>query len=216
MLEPINYWKSMRILSLLLLFFSLNLAAQQKPSNEKVTQFQEKITAKTNDIETLQANFVQTKKMEMITGETVSKGQLFYKNPGKLKWKYTEPQDYVILFLEGELHINNAGDKSIRNTDSNKLFSKIANLIMGSVNGKLLQDQENFNIVYLQENENILALITPKDENLQQMFSEIQMLFNSENLVKKVILMEESGDSTIIEFSEIQLNKEIPTSVFQP
>ncbi|MDX1720967.1 MAG: outer-membrane lipoprotein carrier protein LolA, partial [Salegentibacter mishustinae] len=74
----------------------------------------------------------------------------------------------------------------------------------------------NFDISYFKENDNIIAVIIPKDEHLSQMFSEIQMQFNAENLVGKVSLMEESGDATVIEFSEIQWNKHIPSSVFQP
>jgi outer membrane lipoprotein carrier protein len=154
--------------------------------------------------------------MEMIADETVSRGKLYYQNPEKLKWKYTEPQDYVIILIEGELHINDAGDKSVRNTASSKLFSKIANLLTGTISGKLLQENENFNFSYLKENENIIAVIIPRDEHLKQMFSEIHMQFNAENLVEKVSLMEESGDATVIEFSEIQWNKDIPSSVFQP
>ena len=212
----INYWKSMRILNVLLLFLSLNLVAQEELSKEEVFQFQEKMMAKANNLETLQADFQQTKKIQMITEETVSLGKLFYQNPETLNWEYKEPQDYKILFIAGELHINDAGDKSVKNTDSNKLFGKIAKLITGSVNGKLLQDNENFEISYSREKELITAIIIPKDKNLKAMFSEIQMQFNTEDMVEEVSLIEESGDATIIEFSNILLNKEIPDEVFQP
>ena len=206
----------MRILNLLLLFCSFNLLAQQELSKAEIDQFREDVTAKANELETLQANFVQTKKMEMITDETVSHGKLFYQKPDKLKWEYKEPQDYVILLVGNELHINDAGDKSVRNTTSNKLFGKIAKLITGSVNGNLLDDTENFNFSYLKENNYIITSIVPKDSHLKQMFAEIQMKFNRENLVEKVSLIEESGDATVIEFKEMELNKKIPTSVFQP
>jgi len=206
----------MRILSLLFLFFSLNLFAQQELSETEIAQFQGKMIAKANELKTLQANFIQTKKMEMITDETVSRGKLYYQNSEKLKWEYTEPQDYVIFLISDELHINDAGDKSVRNTASSKLFGKIAKLITGTISGKLLQDNENFNFSYFKENDKIIAVIIPKDKHLKQMLSEIQMQFNAESLVEKVSLMEESGDATVIEFSEIQWNKEIPPSVFQP
>ncbi|SKB32992.1 outer membrane lipoprotein carrier protein [Salegentibacter holothuriorum] len=206
----------MRILSLLFLFFSLNLFAQQEISETEIAQFQGKMIAKANELKTLQANFIQTKKMEMITDETVSRGKLYYQNSEKLKWEYTEPQDYVIFLISDELHINDAGDKSVRNIASSKLFGKIAKLITGTISGKLLQDNENFNFSYFKENDKIIAVIIPKDKHLKQIFSEIQMQFNAESLVEKVSLIEESGDATVIEFSEIQWNKEIPPSVFQP
>jgi len=206
----------MRILKFLLLFFCLNLAAQEQLSKDEVAQFQEKMMAKANNLESLQADFQQTKKMEMITEETVSQGKLYYQKPDTLKWEYNNPQDYTILFVSGELHINDAGDKSVRNTNSNKLFGKIAKLITGSVNGKLLQDNENFDISYTRENSLISSIIIPKDKNLKAMFAEIQMQFNADDMVEKVSLIEESGDATIIEFSNVVLNKEIPSSVFQP
>ncbi|MBZ9729632.1 outer membrane lipoprotein carrier protein LolA [Salegentibacter sp. JZCK2] len=206
----------MRILNILLLFLSLNLVAQEELSKEEVTKFQEEMLAKANKLETLEADFVQTKKIEMITEESVSRGKLYYQNPEKLKWEYAEPQDYIILFIEGELHINDAGDKSVRNTNSNKLFDKIAKLITGSVNGKLLQDNENFDISFTRENDLVSALIIPKDKNLKAMFAEIHLLFNGENIVEQVNLMEESGDATIIEFSNISINRDIPATVFEP
>jgi outer membrane lipoprotein carrier protein len=206
----------MRILNLLLFFLSLNLAAQEELSKGEITQFQEEMMAKANNLETLEADFVQTKKIEMITEESISRGKLYYQNPEKLKWKFTEPQDYVILFIEGELHINNAGDKSIRNTSSNKLFAKIANLITGSVNGKLLQDNENFDISYTGKNGMISALIIPRDKNLKAMCAEIHLMFNEENILEQVSLIEETGDATLIEFSNIKINQDIPASIFKP
>ncbi|APS39664.1 MULTISPECIES: LolA family protein [Salegentibacter] len=206
----------MRILNILILFLSLNLAAQEELSKDEISQFQEEMMTKANELTTLEADFIQTKKIEMITEESVSRGKLYYQNPEKLKWEYAEPQDYVILFVEGELHINDAGDKSVRNTGSNKLFDKIAKLITGSVNGKLLQDNENFDISYSRENNLIAALIIPKDKNLKAMFAEIHLSFNEKNIVEKVDLREEAGDMTTIEFSNIKINREIPASLFEP
>lgn len=206
----------MRILNILLLFLSLNLCAQEELSKEEISQFQEEMLQKANQLETLEADFIQTKKIEMIRDESISRGKLYYQNPEKLKWEYSEPQDYKILFIEGELHINDAGDKSVRNTSSNKLFDKMAKLITGSVNGKLLQDNDNFDISYSRENKLISAILIPKDKNLKAMFSEIHLLFNDENIVKQVTLMEEAGDATYIEFSNIKINQDIPGSVFEP
>lgn len=206
----------MRILSLFLLFLSLNLAAQEQLSNPQIAEFQKEITAKANELESLEANFIQTKRMKMITGKNVSKGKLYYREPETLKWEYTTPKAYELLFISGELHINDGGEKSLRNIGSNKLFDKMAKLITGSVNGKLLQDNENFKISYTRCEGQIQALIIPKDEQLKRMFSEIHMLFNTKDLVEKVSLMEESGDATIIEFKDIKMNQSIPASIFNP
>lgn len=206
----------MRILNILLLFLSLNLTAQEKLSNEEKAEFQAEMMTKANNLETLEADFVQTKKMDMIMENAVSRGKLYYQNPEKLKWEYTKPLNYVIIFAEGELYINDAGNKSVRNTSSNKLFDKIAKLITGSVNGKLLQDNNNFEISFIRESDLISSVIIPKDKNLKAMFAEIHLKFDKENIVKQVSLIEETGDATIIKFNNIKINQEIPASVFRP
>ncbi|TDN89426.1 outer membrane lipoprotein carrier protein [Salegentibacter sp. 24] len=206
----------MRILNIFLLLLSLNLAAQKKLSKEEVLKFQEEMITSTNNLETLETDFIQIKQIEMMKEESVSRGKLYYQNPEKLKWEYTEPLEYIILYLEGDLHINDSGDKIVRNTSSNKLFDKIAKLITGSVNGKLLQNNQDFEISYTQENNLISALIVPKDKSLKAIFSEIYLLYNESNIVEKVSLKEESGDATIIEFSNIKINQNIPDTIFKP
>ncbi|SHF94929.1 outer membrane lipoprotein carrier protein [Salegentibacter echinorum] len=206
----------MRILSLLLLLLSLNLIAQDRLSKSQVAEFQKEITTKTNDLQSLEANFIQTKRIKMITGENISKGKLYYKAPKTLKWEYAEPKVYELLFIDGELHLKDVGEKSRRNLGSNKLFDKMAKLITGSVNGKLLQDNESFEVSYSRCEGKVQALIIPKDAQLQEMFSEIHLLFNTKKVVEKVSLMEQSGDATIIDFKDIKVNQPIPDSIFNP
>ncbi len=206
----------MRILNILLLFFSIGLFAQeQKLSEPEIEKFQEKVMAHASNLESLQADFTQTKSMDMMESEAQSKGKVYFKSPEILKWEYREPYDYKVLFKEGELHIDDEGEKSIEKTGSNALFEKLGKLVSGSVNGKLLQDADDFDIDYFKEGENILANIKPKDERLSRIFSEIHLQFNGQNMVKSVKLVEDSGDFTLIEFSNIQLNKEIEEGVFE-
>lgn len=208
----------MRILNIMFLFLSFGLFAQeqeQKLSEAELNSFQDSIFAKAKNLKSLQADFVQTKHMKMMDDEAESTGRVYFKTPDVLKWEYQEPYDYKILFKDGELHINDEGHKSSENTGSNALFKKLGKIVSGSVNGKLLEDAENFDITYYKKDNKIVGRLIPLDEKLARIFSEVLMEFDEENLVKSVRLKEENGDFTLIEFQNVQINEEIEASVFE-
>jgi outer membrane lipoprotein carrier protein len=192
------------------------LAQKAQLSNAEVQSFKQEVAKHAENLETLSSEFIQTKYMQLMEDEAVSEGKLYYRNPDVLKWEYHEPYNYKILFMDGQLHLDDNGKKSMTSLKSNKLFGKLVSLISGSVNGRLLEDPENFEVTYSRNGKNIEAVIVPTDASLKDMFSEVILLFNGEYLVDSVKLMEDSGDYTHIKFRNISINKEIEKEVFQP
>ncbi len=206
----------MRILKILIFFISLTAFGQETQlSKAEVEVFQKEMAHQAETLQTLMADFVQSKHMQMMDEAAESKGRVYFRSPNVLKWVYYNPYNYQILFKDHHLFINDEGHKSVTDTNANKLFGKLVNLISGSVNGKLLEDCDNFKISYYRLNGAVMARMVPKDENIAQMFDEIVLIFNGENLVKIVKLKEESGDFTRIEFSNIRVNQEIAPQVFE-
>lgn len=216
LLERINYSGSMRTIKFILFFVSAFAFAQQAPlSNSEIAIFKEDVASQAASLESLSGDFIQVKHMEFMEKEAVSKGKIYYNSPNILKWEYSSPYNYVILFKDKQVHINDNGNKSVTSVRSNKLFEKLINLISGSVNGQLLADMENFKISYFRSGSDIAAVIIPKDSSLHQMFNEIILTFDETNMVKMVKLMESSGDYTEIEFENLLINENLKTSVFE-
>lgn len=201
---------------LAIFFFSaLSLAQENQLTRSETVHFKENVAKKAQDLQSLTSDFTQTKHIQLMQHEAVSTGKLYYKTPNVLKWEYQTPYNYLIIFRENQLFINDEGDKSVTNLQSNKLFEKLVALISGSVNGKLLADPENFEVSYLKEGNKVSAVIIPLDASLKQMFSEIILNFDKNHLINSVKLLEESGDYTKIIFRNIQLNPHLDESVFR-
>ncbi len=181
---------------------------------EKVS-FMKEVAGMAHDLESLSSDFTQTKYIQLMEDKAVSKGKLYYQAPNVLKWEYSMPYDYKILFRENQLHINDNGDKSVTNLKANKLMEKLVGLISGSVNGKLVADYENFDVSLTRDGSTVSALIIPKDPAIRQMFHEIIMVFNQDNILNSVRLMEEGGDYTHIDFKNIKINTQLEDSVFK-
>lgn len=206
----------MHILKIFIFLFSVVAFSQNAPlTDAEQARFMKEVAVKASNLESLSSDFTQIKYIQLMEDKAVSKGKLFYKAPNILQWEYATPYDYKILFRENQLHINDNGDKSVTNLKANKLMEKLIGLISGSVNGKLVADYENFDVSFTRNGKTISALIIPKDPAIKQMFHEIIMVFNHENMLNSVRLMEEGGDYTHIDFKNIKINSPLEDSVFQ-
>jgi len=206
----------MRIIRIFFFLFTIAGMAQQTQIPVSATSnFRSSVENRADEIKTMSGDFVQVKYIQMMRAESVSAGRLYFKSPEVLKWEYSKPYSYQMLFKDGQLFIDDEGDKSVTNLKSNKLFEKLVTLISGSVNGKLLADTENFDITYVRVNADRMVVLIPRDPMLRQMFAQIVLRFNRQNLVDTVKLIEESGDFTEIHFKNIAINKQIDSKVFK-
>lgn len=205
----------MRIIKIFIYLFTAVAFSQSPLSNGDLKSFTRAVAIESNNLESLSGDFVQTKYIQLMEESAVSKGKLYYKAPNVLKWEYSSPFNYKILFKENQLYINDDGDKSITSLRSNKLFEKLVSLISGSINGKLLADQENFDVSFFREGGKVSAVIIPRDASLKQMFSEIILIFSEDHRLNSVQLKEEEGDYTQIDFKNIKLNQKIDPAIFE-
>ena len=192
------------------------MLAQNGTLNSSQKQaFKTSVIEKSNDIKSFSAEFSQTKHMKTMEGSPESQGKVYFKSPNTLKWEYIKPYDYQLLFKDSKLFIVEEGQLSEVDLSSNKLFDKMGELVAGSVNGKILMADKDFDITYHHAGENVKALIIPKDLNLKGMFKEIWINFNKEHLIRSVRLIDPSGDYTEISMKNIKINQPIPPSVFE-
>jgi outer membrane lipoprotein carrier protein len=206
----------MRILKFIFILFSCQLFAQNATfSISEAKAFKESVSSKAETIENLQADFSQLKFMKTMEKTVESDGHIWYASPGKLKWSYTSPYDYELLFKDSSLYIIEDGKTRKMNTGNSELFEKMGELVAGSFNGRILEMDELFKTDFAKDGKFIKATVTPKDENLAEMFSEILIFFNAEKYIEKVKLIEPSGDYTEIKMSNFKTNQKIPASVFQ-
>lgn len=206
----------MRILKIFIFLFTAVAFGQNSPLTDvEQARFMKEVAGKANSLKSLSSDFTQIKYIQLMEDKAVSKGKLFYKAPNILKWEYASPYNYKILFRENQLHINDDGDKSVTSLRANKLMEKLIGLISGSVNGKLVADHDNFDVSFTRDGKSVSALIIPKDPSIKQMFHEIIMVFDHENILNSVRLMEEGGDYTHIDFKNIKINIPLDEAVFE-
>lgn len=205
----------MRILKICLFLFSISMFSQNPLSKSAENSFKSSVVRKASNINSFSAEFIQVKHMKVMDDNPQSRGKVYYKSPNMLKWEYTTPYNYQVLFKDSKLYLLENGELSEVDLSGNKLFAQIGDLIAGSLNGKILEADKDFTINFYKKGNEIKARIVPNEAHLSSMFKEIWLNFDENQLINSVQLIDPSGDYTVISMKNIEINQPISPSVFQ-
>jgi len=197
----------------LFIIVSIDLHAQTPMNNEEATTLKALVKNRAATINTILSDFTQSKHLDFLDNDVITKGVLAFKSPNLIKWSYLDPFEYSVVFKNEVLYINDEGNKSNIDIGSNKMFKELNTLIINSVKGDMFDD-DAFIISYYKEDDLNLVEFTSKDKKLSKYISAFHISFNSKGDVEKVKMIEPSGDYTKIIFTNRVLNSPIDNALF--
>lgn len=201
---------------LIILFSVITFGAisqEVKLTPKELSTFKEKVEKETKSLTSIRTDFEQSKHMAFLSNDIQSKGKMYLRSDGSLKWEYTSPNNYSVIFKNNVIMINDNGKKSTVSGEQD-MFKKINHLIAGSVSGKLFDDKE-FEINYFKSGNDILVKLVPNSSTLKKYIGEVNLYFPQNDVtVSKVKLIEPSGDFTLITFINKELNVKIDPTIF--
>lgn len=164
---------------------------------------------------TLMSDFSQVKHLDVFTENIISKGQFYFMKESKLRWEYSDPFQYAIVFNGNDILIRDEDRESRYNTNTNQMFRQISQLMSNVIRGDILDEKEEFSVDCFENEQVYLMILTPINEQYRQFFKEIEVhLGRDDMLVNEVKFTEQSGDYTLIEFINRKRNEAIPETVF--
>tara|TARA_B100000945_G_scaffold269239_1_gene230030 strand:- start:207 stop:836 length:630 start_codon:yes stop_codon:yes gene_type:complete len=202
-------------LLLYFIFIGIALQAQETAMNtSEIAVFKEKVIASAKTTKTIKTDFVQYKHLDFLSDDVKTSGNMVFKAPGLVKWEYTNPYQYSVVFKEDQLLINDGGTKSKVDIGNSKLFKKLNQLIVNSVKGNMFSDAD-FTVSFIKSSKYNKAVFIPKDKKIASYIASFELLFNKDDAqVYEVKMIEPSQDFTRIVFSNRTLNGPVNDSVF--
>lgn len=209
----------MKISNYILLFIITLLAAPVlsqtsfKPFKD-TTFFKTKLAEMSNKTKTIESDFVQEKNLSVLSEKIISKGHLCFKQKNKVRWEYTEPFKYLIIINNDKFHIKDDVNEKTYDINSNKVFREVNKIIIGSIQGNLLNSKD-FKCEILKGGKYYLVKLYPLQKELKVFLKRIEIYIDtSDYTVSKVKMFEFSGDYTFITFSNKKLNENISDEKF--
>lgn len=179
-----------------------------------LSQLTQAISKAHQQVKTLSANFTQEKTSTLFTEKMVQKGVFCYQSPKQLRWEYKSPKALTLLFNDTKVTV--LTDKGAIN-NPNKMLNEMGKMIINTINGTNMSDNDNFDISYLKNNQDgsYIAVLNPTNKKIKANYSSIRVILNGKNyLAEKVILNESNGDVTTITFSNMKINTTLPEGIF--
>lgn len=200
-------------LTLILTLISQLVWGQVAMTVTEATALREKVKTVSQTTATITSDFVQYKHLDFLSNDIESKGKLAFKTPDKVKWEYSSPFAYVAIFKNGKLHINDNGNKSVMDMDSNALFKQLNQLITASIKGDLFESGD-FTTAYLKNEGKSEVHFQPTDPQFKGFIKSFQVVFNDAGEVQQVKMIEPSEDYTQIVFTNRNTNQTLSDAVF--
>ena len=173
------------------------------------------ITAMSEKMTTLRCDFVQRKTITFLADELISEGRLFFKQADKLSWEYTRPYQYRFTMNGDKVMIDSGTNQNIINVSSNRMFNEISKIIISGINGSGIFDGERFTAVFNVGANDYQVILTPRQRDLRQMFSNITLTFDKNDYsVNTVEIRETNGDATFITMKNKRININLDDEIF--
>lgn len=209
----IFYWKSLFII-LMLLGANCMVAQTYKPMEDK-NRMKGIIREMADNTNSIQSNFLQEKQLSFLTEKITSKGKFYYKKTDKIRWEYQEPFDYLILFNGTAIVIKDNTKTSYFNADENPMFSEINKMMMGTVNGSLFTNEEQFKTTAFESKTDYKLQLIPLQSEMASLIHSIQIFIAKKDLQVSAIQINESKeDYTQIHFTNRKINHALPEDIF--
>jgi len=201
-------------LALALLPFLINAqpASFKKVKNADVIA--QKLNTESKKTKSIVSDFKQYKHLDILKNDIESSGHFNFQTSDKVRWEYTEPYNYLIIMNVDVMWVHDGNKTQKFDTGSNKMFKEINDLMVGMLQGKILEN-DNFDLILFENTKQILAKLKPKTNELKEFLSDIHLYFDKKDYtVSKIKMLENSGDYTLIEFYNKKINVDIPKSKF--
>lgn len=206
----------MRSLILFLWLAPLNLLAQYNNFTEisDISGFKKKFNDESAKIKSISSNFEQEKELTILLEKIISKGEFRFKRENKIRIEYLDPFYYLMIINGDKMIIKDDQNETTMNVRSNKLFQQVNNIMVESVNGTII-DNEDFSVRIFEDASRYLMEMTPVDKTLKGFFNTILIYADKESFsVTQILMNESSGDTTLIKFVNRNLNAQLSDEIF--
>jgi outer membrane lipoprotein-sorting protein len=200
-------------LSLLICFVS---EAQYSGYNlvNDISKFKDQFSSASQKTQTIKSDFIQEKNLSMLSEKITSKGKFWFKKDNLVRMEYSTPFQYLMIINKNNVYVKDGNKENKIATSSNKLFQQINKITVDCVQGTALSNTD-FKFKIFENEKTFLVELSPVAKNLKEYFKNINIIVDKKDYsVSKIDMIELSGDNTVINFVNKELNANIPDALF--
>ncbi|MEO3402494.1 outer membrane lipoprotein carrier protein LolA [Mucilaginibacter sp. CAU 1740] len=203
-------------MALMIVFVSLNTQAQHPGYTQltDLTKFKQQFAEVAQKTNSIKSDFTQEKSLSMLSDKITSKGKFWYHKPDMLRMEYSQPFSYLMILNKDNVYIKDGQKENKVSTRSNKVFKQINKIVVDCIQGTALNSGDFKSAVY-ESKGNYLVALSPINKQLSEFFKTIEITIDKKDYsVSTIQMLESSGDSTTLHFTNKEINATIPDALF--
>jgi outer membrane lipoprotein-sorting protein len=185
-----------------------------KELEEVLTGLQEKMSK----VDSISTAFIQEKNLAMFKQKVILKGNIYIQKPAMLAWKVSSPLRYALVISGTDISQwdQDSGRVQSLSLNRNPSFQVAVQQMQNWFSGSYKSMEADYDIKLISQQPIELEFI-PKEKAVSANFiQQVNVLFSpDEHYIKQINILEKTGDSTLLEFINPELNREIPTSAWE-
>lgn len=177
-------------------------------------KFNAAFSSATRQTSSIKSDFIQEKNLSMLSEKIVSKGKFWFKKDSRVRMEYNQPYQYLMILDKDRVYVKDGQKENKISTRSNKLFQQINQVMIDCMQGTALNNP-GFKTRLFENRSAVLIELTPLTKGMKELFSNILVTVDKKDYaVSAIQMLEQSGDNTLIRFTNKELNATIPDALF--
>jgi len=208
--------RSLGFLSFLLLF-SFALRAQPKGFKPaaNTAALQQGLQRSTAALQSIQADFSQTKHLSLLADKITSKGRFYYRKEDKVRIEYTTPFQYLVVMNGGQMMVKDEQKSTKVNTRNSKTMQSVNRIMLDCMRGTVFSNPD-FKVTAYENGTIYLLSLAPANDAVKKLFKQIDVYLTRSGFdVARLTMTEQGGDFTDMDFSHTQHNIALNDALFK-
>jgi len=197
------------------LLLAIGLQCANAQTNAPVSL--EQISGATSRAQTMFMRFVQERHLSLFNEPLRSEGFLCFQKPGRIRWETTLPYKSILVSDGSGVAQFEWTDEKWKKLDSGlaDALQNVLSQIAGVMDGHYARDSRTYAATLTNNADELVITLVPQNQAMRKMMAAIEVHLAADlKATRSVVLRENGGDYTHIQFSEQFVNLELPLKTF--
>jgi outer membrane lipoprotein carrier protein len=199
------------------IIFALLLGIAGAPAQTNVPFSLEQISGAMAKAQTVFTRFVQERHLSLFDEPLRSEGFLCFQKPGRVRWETTVPYKSILVSDGSGVAQFEWTDEKWQKLDLGlgDALQNVVTQIAGVMDGRFASDQHGYKASVTNSAEEFVITLVPQNETMRKMMAAIEVHLAADlKATRRVVLRENGGDYTDIQFREQVVNANLPPKTF--
>ncbi len=166
-------------------------------------------------VQTIQADFKQTKVSRLLKEPSVLQGVFYYQAPDKVRWEYRNPRETVVLVTAREMVTYRPSERLAEKVELGRNQRKLFAFLSASEPIANLSRHFSFALRDPGGAGNYVLVLTPVTHQLKKRLHHVELVIERKSFLPVTVSYTETdGDTTSYEFSQVKINQPLPATLF--